>query len=85
MSCCCFQMSCCSSCLPTDSCCSPPKIFGRDLCMKPMKVSGDKMYIFCLFDCRTVYCATLRVLCQYTLDVFQEVYYVQTCNLFDYR
>ena len=39
-------MSCCSSCLPTDSFCSPPKIFGRDLCMKPMKGSGDKVYIF---------------------------------------
>ena len=62
-------MSCCSSCLPTDSCCSPPKIFGRDLCMKPMKVSGDKVYTFCLFDCSTAYCATLRVLCQYTFDV----------------
>ena len=36
---------------------------------------------FCLFDCSTIYCATIRVLSQCTLDVLQEVYYAQNIGL----
>ena len=64
-------MSCCSSCLPTGSFCSPPKIFGRDLCMTPMKGSSDKIYIFLSIYYSTIYCAT-----QNTLTFFQAAFYV---------
>ena len=74
-------MSCCSSCLPTGSFCSPPKIFGRDLCMTSMKGSSDKIYIFLSIYYSTIYCATIRVLSQCTLDVLQEVYYAQNIGL----
>ena len=40
---------------------------------------------FCLFDCSTIYCATIRVLSQCTLDVFQEVYYAQNIGLSQVR